>query len=213
MKSVGTNAEPAHDFVRLTRMNSLSRSSITRFALTVFVAAALMSCASDEPDDDVAQLPVEQTATPVATQPDDDSGHLRIVVGDESDIPDWRPPPWEQFVVELAPVTIREQTTAVGEGGADGATPLGASCEQLLADFPELTGCQEYTDEFPEEGIFVDIGRLDPDGTMTIESPPVASALRIEAIDPTDELCSWFGYLQLEPNQPTATVEISLACA
>lgn len=168
----------------------------------------LAACSSGGADDGAAQ----EASSDTSDQGSDEATALSITVVDESALPDWQPPPWEAFDVELAPVTIREQITAVGESDS-GTTPLGSSCDQLLADFPELTGCEEFVDEYPEAGTYVDIGQLSADGMLTIDSPEVASELRIEATDPQDELCSWFGIESIEPGQSTVVVPVALACA
>lgn len=143
---------------------------------------------------------------------DDGTALLTITATDDYGGPGG-PPPWDQFAVELAPVTWVEQTTAVGEGVANGATPLGASCDQLLADFPDLTGCQEYVDRYPQTGTFVDVGQLDPDGTMTIPLTTAPGDLRIHVVDPNDSYCDWYGSEKVEPNQTEVVIGVGLGCS
>lgn len=189
-------------------MPILSRPSIMRLALAMFMTTLLTSCGGETTsashDDGSSELTIAID--------DDGSSKLTIAIDNSFDDETWQPPPWEQFTVKLAPVTWTDQVTAVGDVGDRNAL-LGDSCDQLLADHPEVNSCEEHSTRRAETGTYTEVGKLSADGTMTIVSPDRASALTIQAPHPTDDHCGWFGYEEIEPGQIEVVVALGLSCA
>ena len=130
----------------------------------------------------------------------------------ESEWPVNHVPPWEDFEVGFSEVTFREVVTAAADM-PDGLTLLGDSCEQLQADYPEISECVEDVSRVRDTGPEINPGSLSPDGTLTIPAPDVAIQLSISATNLTDDACFFDAFVEITPGQSDLVVPIEEACA
>jgi len=121
-------------------------------------------------------------------------------------------PLWEDFVVNLGVATFEEQVIAIGDT-PDGGALLGSSCDELVAEFPEVTECVEEIDRFSRVTDEIDIGPLNADGMLTIAAPEVDSQLTVEGVNTFDDLCSFFGSASLSVGQTSVVILVDEACA
>ena len=123
-------------------------------------------------------------------------------------------PPWEDFVVEVAPIVLVEQITAIGDPDEDGNVPIGTSCNELLVNFPDLTGCREEVGEAIFEQLDpVEAGTLGADGTLTIPAPTTEANVTVFAVNPEDEQCAFSGLTSFRPEQTEVTVFVDESCS
>ncbi len=168
------------------------------FVLVIAVIAA--SCSSGT---------AESAASGEVSDPDTAAGELTITAQSDRSLP-----PWGDFEVEVTPIVLVEQITAVGDPDENGNVPFGSSCNELLANFPDLTGCREEVgDSIFEEGIPEQVGPFETDGTVTIPSPETESNIRVFAVSPADELCAFSGLASFRPGQTDVTVFVEEECS
>ena len=171
---------------------------ISRFAVLFFAALAISACSGEsvESAEGVGEVL--------------ESGGLQISVTAGGDV---GRPPWEDFDVTVAAIAFDSRVEAIGEL-PDGVTSLiGSSCDDLLDDAPEIVECTEETVTFPVRGTEVRLGRLNPDGTLTIPMPDVDSDVSILGISEIDNLCFWSGFATVSPGQTTTAIRVDEACA
>ena len=116
--------------------------------------------------------------------------------------------------MEVAPIVLVEQITAIGDPDENGNVPIGTSCNELLVNFPDLTGCREEVGEAIFEGLDpVEVGSLGADGTLTIPAPDTDANVTVFAVSPEDELCAFSGLASFRPEQTEVTVFVDESCA
>lgn len=172
-------------------------TSRKRVFLAIAVTVLAASCSSSD-------------AEPSSTTAQGASG-AELTITAESD---GGSPAWEDFVVEVAPVVLVEQITAIGDPDENGNVPLGTSCNELLVNFPDLTGCREEVGEAIFEQLDpVEAGTLGADGTLTIPAPTTEANVTVFAVSPEDELCTFSGLVSFRPDQTEVTVFVDESCA
>lgn len=114
-------------------------------------------------------------------------------------------PPFDEFDIELAPVVSFEEVSAVGKLN-DTDNLIGSNCDELLAMYPEIIECEEFTDISERTGEGVDIGPLNSDGTVTVPALETDSRVRVEALTLFDELCSMSSFADVSPGQTEVTI-------
>ena len=181
---------------------------MTRFVVLVVCAMLVAACTNGS---SASQSVTDDVPSPVDTAEVVAPGPGELVIGVEHDGARGVPP-WDDFVVQLGVVAEEEQVVAIGDT-AEGDVLLGSSCDELLAEFPEVTDCVEEIDRFSSVTNEVDIGPLNADGTLTIAAPEVDSQLTVEGVNTFDDLCSFFGNASLSAGQASVIILVEEACA
>lgn len=137
-------------------------------------------------------------------------GELRVNAVDNSG----EIPPWEEFVVEVAPIVAVEQVTAIGDPDENGNSPIGTSCAELEFLFPDLTGCREEVgDTLFERQDPIVVGMLESDGTLVLPAPDTDASVTLSAVNPADELCFFTGVGDYRPGEAELVIFIEQVCA